>query len=408
MISAEDKLLFLCCRSRFSPSDTDSLLTLVRTIDDWEGFLKRVNYHRLQPRFYSLMKTSGGASQLAPSLWEKIEACYRKAQFSVLALEAELVTRLLPAFNQSEIDVLLLKGAALNQTVYQNRPIRFFVDLDLLIHGHDLKGTRTLLEKLGYLPTLSHFPSEWHQKQTSIQAHEVSFPYIHSEKGINVDLHVDAFEEWLPFNLPSDWLWQNVTVVHFSDAHAFLPDPTQLFTHLFLHLIKHARAGEDALGWYLDLDELLRYFGSRIDLRNVPLQKELAKTLGFLKTNFDPKKRPDWKISKQIQSGNRQELFLLYWKGLTGLRSKLWFALRWLFPDASYLRKKYRFRNLFEKTWAYARHLFSMSCKGIGLALYGFKAKIRGSNVKKPRSDFEKIDGKKARRGVGFSQSRQR
>lgn len=401
-----DELLYLSCLPRSRPTDQETLLSLLSKIDDWDHFLKKAIFHRLQPRLYSFLKRQNAVSSLSPEIWRKIESVYFESQAYVMAHEAELA-RLLPRFNRAGIEVLLLKGAALLQTVYSRNPVRFLVDLDLLVHEEDFSRAEILLEESGYQtkPIRSHLPSAWHDRELGPRLHRGTSTWIHPQRDVKMDLHEKAFEELSFFELERDWLWREARPILVNEHRAFLPSPTNLFMHLLLHLVKHARMWENSLGWYLDLDECLRYFGNEIDDRLCLqiLQKnhgagKAYEILAFLNTYFSsplphrfksfleeknikppslesvfavPKNsevaassRPDW--------SDRGEVFLFYWNRMSGLRKKMGFLWRWIFPDRRYLETKYPFGNLFEKLSAYARHFLATARKGVGFLPYLF------------------------------------
>lgn len=86
------------------------------------------------------------------------------------------LTKVLPAFNQSGIKVIVLSGAALARTVYPDISLRPMSDIDLLIKSADLPEITVLLSHLGY--TL----------ETSRQD-EAHFTKTNSRFTIHLDVH---------------------------------------------------------------------------------------------------------------------------------------------------------------------------------------------------------------------------
>ena len=411
----EDQLLRLTCLTGDKEcGPQEESVRLASGVQDWDRFLQKADFHRLLPRTYLLLKNGGADSFLRPQIWKKIEEAHLMAQFRVLALEAELIKNLLPRFNQEGVEVLLLKGAALQQNVYRKKPIRSFVDLDLMIHEKDLSKASKILEGEGYQRRLSHFPSQWHAREFGIEAGEIAFPYWQGEREIKLDLHVDAFERWSPFRFTRNWLWENAKPITVGVSEALVPEPNRLFLHLLFHLLKHVQAHENILGWYLDLTECLCYFEKEIDgsfcLRavqsnsgenqileildfldrelNAPLPPEFRplierkriKTLSW-ENILDPIQPSELAGFNQSEGTDRRELFLFYWKQVRGLRKKLIFLLRWLVPDPGYLKVKYPFRNTWDKCLAYGRHLTVMALKGVSLGFYWLRRERAGSHA---------------------------
>mgnify|MGYP001593025545 FL=1 len=63
--------------------------------------------------------------------------------------------KILSAFRQNTVPVLLLKGASLLSTVYKKTLIRSIADLDLLVHPRDLPKADVAMSQCGYTQ-LSH------------------------------------------------------------------------------------------------------------------------------------------------------------------------------------------------------------------------------------------------------------
>ncbi len=396
-----DEILYRCSFIDRKPIDQKALFPLLSKIDDWGGFLEKAFFHRVPLRLYSLLKRHGAASLLDSATWAKIESSYFKAQAFVMSHEAELHS-LLPEFNRAGVDVLLLKGAALLQTVYRKKPLRFLVDLDLLVRQVDFSHAENLLQEEGYQqkPIRSHLPSAWHDRELGSQIRRGTSTWVHPERNVKIDLHEEAFEELSFFRFEPDWMWQKASPILINGHRAFLPSPANLFIHLLLHLVKHARMWENSLGWYLDLDECLRYFKKEINGKACLeiLQKNQGagkafEILAFLDQNLGSPIPTELKSTLQkndtpslsresifflpsTRSGLRSthadwrdpaELFLFYWGQMRGWGKKFWFLWYWVFPDPSYLETKYPFGSLLEKIKAYLIHFASMTGKGVRL-----------------------------------------
>lgn len=404
-LNAEDQLLYLCSLPRPNDLGRETLTFLSARIQNWDRLLEKVAYHKLQPRFYSFLKRNDAPAFLDPPVWRKIESAYRWAQAYVMAHEGELGI-LLPLMNWALIPVLLLKGAALLQTVYREKPIRFLVDLDLLVHPRDLDRVKTILQTAGFHARLDHLPSQWHEQQVYSGPERVHFPFVHPERKIYLDLHLEAFEPPSPFHLKPDWLWEGARLIPLGPSQAFLPSPTNLFLHLLFHLAGHAAAQQNVFGWYLDLDECLRFFAEQIDGRLVrevigssarrdellkilalidyyfssPFPEEIKSLLGEgevkpppLEVIFSSSEKSELAIFNHPEGLNRREQFLSYWGQVSGFRKKSLFLLRWLLPDRDYLEKKYPFRTFREKGVAYLKHFVTLLLKGISLGGYVLK-----------------------------------
>ena len=402
-LKEDDQLLFLSSLPKEGGVDRETLNRLLFGVKDWNRLLQKAFTHRLPLRLYSFLKRHNAPLVLAPQDWKKIEQTSRLAQFHVIAHEAELET-LLPRFHQAGIDVLLLKGAALLQTVYREKPIRFFSDVDLMVHRETLEASQAILQDLGYQKdSHSHFPSEWHRRELEPHLCHNAFAWTQSERKINVDLHTEAFDDQNPFSLPRDWLWEEAEQIPVAEAVAFLPHPNRLFLHLLLHLAKHIGMRQNFLGWFSDLDECLQYFQGEIDgdfcwqaIQSSTRANKILEILAFihlhfssdlpqkfqriieerrieplaLESIFTPGSQLDLSTFNEAAWLDRRELFFTYWNKVSGLRKKMWFLVRWVFPSREYLQTKYPFQTFPGKLAAYLRHFWMVFLKGMSLGIY--------------------------------------
>lgn len=404
MFEPEDRLLFSCACAR-PAFDQAALFRLCSEVRDWDALLEKAACHRLILRLHAFLKQNGAGEALEPAVWRKIEEASRRTQFRVMALEAELSENLLPRFSRSGIEVLLLKGLALNQTVYANKPTRSFVDLDLLIRPEVLGRARSLLEDLGYQEKRpSDLPSRWHEQALQPLRPPNALTFFHPEKRIPVDLHLDPFEGGAPLRWEPAWLWEGARRVPIGDSYAWIPRPDRLFLHLLFHLVKHIGRRRIALCWYLDLDECLRFFGEiregdscRGEIERQPCAGQALGILAFLQQHFETPLPPSLReavragraqppvldslflpegaldLSTFDNSGwiDRREAFSSYWKQARGRGAKIWFLIRRVFPGRFYLEAKYPpFRTPGQKLTAYAKHFLAVLYKGSRLLVY--------------------------------------
>ena len=104
---------------------------LPQTID-WPEVLRAVRRYHCAPFVYrQLQKQVGGnVSNPAPiptPIWQALQTAYYTAAAQDAQRELEL-RRVFSAFREARIPVLLLKGAALAQVVYQNVAVRPMID----------------------------------------------------------------------------------------------------------------------------------------------------------------------------------------------------------------------------------------------------------------------------------------
>lgn len=168
----------------------------------------------------------GGAPSEA---WAKLTSAY----YAFGARNALLLTTLaevLTALRTRGIAVIVLKGAALVETVYGNLARRTMHDLDLLVHPADATAAGEVLEALGFTPDEWYRPREWYVANLH---HLVPF----KRDGITVEIHHHLLAPTVPQVIPEEQLWTRAQPATIAGAGALVLAPEELLVHLVLHLV---------------------------------------------------------------------------------------------------------------------------------------------------------------------------
>jgi len=129
----------------------------------------------------------------------------------------ELV-RLLRAFDQAGVPVMLLKGAALNLSLYDRPDLRPMTDLDLLIHPADASAARKALHECGCRPQFDLLREDFFPKYY----YELAF-VTGSLRPVRIDLHVRPLRPLrIARFMPDDALWDGAQRVELDGTHASL------------------------------------------------------------------------------------------------------------------------------------------------------------------------------------------
>ncbi len=169
-----------------------------------------------------------------------------------------LLERIATKFNQSGVRLMVLKGAALNVTIYGDPCDRPMGDLDLLVNPADCDQAVHILEQLGCL-------------RGEELVREDFFPRFHYEieftagniDPVKIDLHVRPFRP-LRYSqvVPDDGLWRMAEEVRIGRATVFLPCPADMLIHLAAHSAIH---GQSRLIWHRDIQLWADRFRAQID-----------------------------------------------------------------------------------------------------------------------------------------------
>jgi len=169
-----------------------------------------------------------------------------------------LLERIAGKFNELEIPVMALKGAALNLTVYDRPEQRPMADLDLMVRVEDLEGACASLEGLGGLRGQSPFRDDF-------------FPRFHYELEYNVgtvypvkvDLHVRPFRPLRYAQLvPPSAFWERAEAVTIGSASILIPFVEDMIIHLAVHAAVH---GAPRRMWLEDIKLWVEYHRTQIN-----------------------------------------------------------------------------------------------------------------------------------------------
>ena len=167
---------------------------------------------------------------------------------------------ILRRLNAAGIPVILLKGAALIETVYQRAALRPMSDLDLLVRREDVARVVETLGSLGFSPdryerrdgALSDFENEIMLSKTK-------------PPGGLVEIHWSLLDS--PHHqarIAMDWFWQTARECEVGQARAGVLSPEALLLHLCAHgWLQHH--GASRLLWLHDVAEVLARYHEQID-----------------------------------------------------------------------------------------------------------------------------------------------
>ena len=143
---------------------------------------------------------------------------------------------------------ILLKGMALEYSVYCAMGLRQMSDNDILIHHKDAERAWQLLQKSGFMAKTIKSP-----------LHRNILPYIGKhlpaliKDGYAVEIHTKLFDEESTWDLNYDKIFEESIEIKIDTNHAFiLPEEIHL-KYLKSHFAKHVIAGECQLRSYADL-----------------------------------------------------------------------------------------------------------------------------------------------------------
>ncbi len=358
--SQAPQFIALVLQSRHDPARLREIEYLIRNnAFSWEGVLRFTRQAALGPLFYHTLRDSNPAF-LPPAVMEAWRQDYYHNAARTAFIEGEL-ERLLILFQQQDIPVILLKGAALAFTLYGNPTLRPMMDVDLLVPPEQASAAIRLLESAGY----DDNHNEPHIGLTL--AYESQIRFVRRElTPLLLELHWHLLDvPYYQYRLPLRWFRQSARPFSIGAASACGFGPEAQLLHLAMHMILHHRT----VTWMgmQDVAEIIHHYHGTLDWQQIlarARQYELLLPVRrvFLATSrtLHPPIPPSFLVKLQALAPSPREIRLNAWltaspsvarrflidlAGIPRWRQRWRFAWQHLLPSPSYMRQRYGLRS---------------------------------------------------------------
>lgn len=251
--SPQRDLLFAACRLT-PPSAASSGPRL--GAGDWRELVGRAEALGVAGHLHAFLAAQAGRGGIGDVEWAGLQRVYYAQGARNAALLAAL-REVLAAFARRAIPVVVLKGAALSETVYRNVAARPMRDLDLLVRREQVTDAAATLEHLGFAPDEWYRPREWYLEHLH---HLV--PYRRGQA--TVEIHHRLVPPSLPLAVADGELWARACPAVVASMPAGVLAPDDLILHLSLHLAAMDGFAAGLCG-LRDLAEALRHHQGEID-----------------------------------------------------------------------------------------------------------------------------------------------
>jgi len=360
-IRDENKLLIQLCRLEFSFEQSEKVRSAVLSVKDWKYFTEQANAHGVGALVYYNLEKPG----LLKYLPSEASVFLRDVMILSLARNTHHLAQMkevLRLLNGAGIKSVLLKGLALEITVYGNRGIRQMTDVDVLIAGDECMKARKLLLEDGFvsLPVKSPFHNliieHTGKHLPSLLKGDFSFEIHHDLFGYRKHMLTKMF-------------YDTSSGTETGGERTCIPDPQLLFLYLVRHLHYHEMNNESQLRLYADLAVLIEKYPDKIMNTNLlglgeraGIENILAGKL-YLLREFWGITIPGWmndhiniryteavtdKFLFFLESpkGNRvtgrDTPYRYVIKEIPGIHRKVLFVLGDLFPSVQFMKKRYK------------------------------------------------------------------
>lgn len=324
---------------------------------DWDAVARQARLHRLEPLLYAALRDED-------CLPDDVEAEWREAYLTTALRNAVILHALdtvAAQLGEAGIPVIVLKGAALAQTVYGNVALRPMHDLDLLVRPAHAARALQVLASLGYRRL-------WDEPRRGAEAaYECHTSLISAaEWGVIVELHWGLIDSpYYQSHLRTDWLWATARSLRPGQPQPLILGASAQILYLCAHLMLHHSGAPDGhLLWLNDIATCISHDRETIDWDALLAQAQrddlviaLQRTLPHVATEFGAPVPPsvlarlaalrptraEGRVVARLTLA-RRSVGQRFWDDLTAFSDwprRIGFAAANLFPSRAYMRWRY-------------------------------------------------------------------
>ncbi len=201
----------------------------------WGHTLNIADWHRLSPALFSHLRSTGGAP--SPVL-AALERAYLANAARSLFIRAA-ADRALQALDGAGIGAMLLKGAALVETVYGDPAEREMLDIDVLVPLERLHDAEAALTDLGYRKVPGEAADQGADHVRVTTPHDLALVSQEQLVAIELHRHIAMAEEGGGFDLGG--MWERARSA--PDTGHVVPSPEDLLIHVCFHFTRNRLGG---------------------------------------------------------------------------------------------------------------------------------------------------------------------
>jgi hypothetical protein len=379
-IRDEENLLVCLCRLEFSVANLNDIKSLLTKILDWNYFKTLVNSHGVS----ALVCHNLEKHLLLQGIPDPVVDYLRNSLMISLSrntFNTESMGEVLRLLNRENIRTVILKGLALENSVYGNSGLRQMSDIDILLDRNECIIARDLLIVNGYvsLPVKSFF-------------HKLILPYSGKhlpsliKNGTSIEIHHELFGG--RNNNLTRILFESSYETEINGVKTWFPEPQIFFVYLVKHLWRHEMNNESQLRLYTDLIVLIEKHRSEIFNQDLLKLVAVADMSEILANHLRPLRDfwgvsfPEWlsDFTDSLSNEDSMNKFILFLgspkgnpqhekpyvyrsiiKDIPGFHRKILYVLGDIFPTIVFMKNRYGCRSTWKVLMYYPHRLGKLS-----------------------------------------------
>jgi len=375
-IRDEEKLILQLCRLEFTTEQLDEIKLLITVINDWNYFRNLTSEHGVAALVWHNLEKY----QLNSGIPERVTDSLRTASLWSLGrntFNTQSMGEVLRLLNTADIKPVILKGLALENSVYGNSGLRQMSDVDILINRENCIKARDILMRNGYvsLPVKSVFHkmimTHWGKHLPSL-----------IKNGTSVEIHHSLFSG--KNDMLTGILYNTGYEVEIRGERAWFPQPQIFFLYLVKHLYMHEMNNESQLRLYTDLVVLIEKYQNGILNDKLLKYADEAGISEILAWHLEPLRElwgvtfpekinifiDQWHNEDYIKKflfflgspkcnppGDKPEFYRHVISEVPGFHRKVLYILGDVFPSLQFMKNRYKCRSTWKALFYYPHRL---------------------------------------------------
>jgi hypothetical protein len=230
--SPGDALLLACARPAATTEPSDAVAELARdTRLEWMPTLSLAYWQGVAPRLARSLVVNDVTRDVPRAIDDELQSSYLATMARNLAFRRELGS-VVEELHRHQIEVMVLKGAALVPLVHRDPGVRPMDDLDLLVHRDDLERAEKIITAIGYrssdkAPATAHFDEAYHHLPSLVR----------TDGTVTIELHHKLGSSGSPPDFDVTDIWARALPFDSGDAACLRPSDEDLLAHVCLHFL---------------------------------------------------------------------------------------------------------------------------------------------------------------------------
>ncbi len=229
----ERSLLLKCARQEIAPTSFEEIRCAIEAGVSWPRLVRAAWRHGVASLLHANLAHAELSSLVPGEAKQSLRQCYVRAAFRNES-HFNALAALLPEFERRGVPVMLLKGAALSLTLYRERALRPFADIDLLIVSPSIDGAKEALFAAGYM-----LGPELLSENLSRRFHS-NLPFVRrGQRPVHIELHWDLTDRFSNYAFDHAALFNRARRIRLMETTALVLEPHDDLVYLAAHLDKH-------------------------------------------------------------------------------------------------------------------------------------------------------------------------